>query len=85
MRSQLKRLGISYCWSREVNTCLPDYYRWNQWIFLKMLEQGLAYRRLSWVNWCPQCRTVLANEQVVAGRCWRCDSEVSQKKMDSGS
>ncbi|HNS05023.1 MAG TPA: leucine--tRNA ligase [Candidatus Saccharicenans sp.] len=82
MRSQLKRLGISYCWSREVNTCLPDYYRWNQWIFLKMLEQGLAYRRLSWVNWCPQCRTVLANEQVVAGRCWRCDSEVSQKKME---
>lgn len=82
MRSQLKRLGISYSWSREVNTCLPDYYRWNQWIFLKMFEQGLAYRRLSWVNWCPQCRTVLANEQVVAGRCWRCDSEVSQKKME---
>ncbi|HOL45983.1 MAG TPA: class I tRNA ligase family protein, partial [Candidatus Saccharicenans sp.] len=72
MRSQLKRLGFSYAWSREVNSCLPEYYRWNQWIFLKMLEQGLAYRRLSWVNWCPQCRTVLANEQVVAGRCWRC-------------
>ena len=82
MRSQLKRLGFSYAWSREVNSCLPEYYRWNQWIFLKMLEQGLAYRRLSWVNWCPQCRTVLANEQVVAGRCWRCDSEVSQKKME---
>lgn len=85
MRSQLKRLGFSYAWSREVNSCLPEYYRWNQWIFLKMLEQGLAYRRLSWVNWCPQCRTVLANEQVVAGRCWRCDSEVSQKKMEQWS
>ena len=82
MRSQLKRLGISYDWSREVNTCLPDYYKWNQWIFLRMLEKGLAYRRESWVNWCPQCRTVLANEQVVAGGCWRCGTPVTQKKME---
>jgi len=82
MRSQLKKLGFSYCWSREVNSCLPEYYQWNQWIFLKMFEKGLAYRRMSWVNWCPQCRTVLANEQVIAGRCWRCGSLVNQKKME---
>ncbi|MDD8031505.1 MAG: leucine--tRNA ligase [Acidobacteriota bacterium] len=82
MRSQLKMMGFSYCWSREVNTCLPDYYKWNQWIFLKMYEKGLAYRRMSWVNWCPQCRTVLANEQVVGGCCWRCDTQVTQKKME---
>ncbi|MGB9907350.1 MAG: leucine--tRNA ligase [Candidatus Saccharicenans sp.] len=82
MRAQLKKMGFSYCWSREVNTCLPEYYKWNQWIFLKMFEQGLAYRRMSWVNWCPQCRTVLANEQVIAGSCWRCDSPVTQKKME---
>ncbi len=82
MRSQLKKMGFSYCWSREVNSCLPEYYRWNQWIFLKMFEKGLAYRRMSWVNWCPQCRTVLANEQVIAGSCWRCDSPVTQKKME---
>jgi len=82
MRSQLKRLGFSYDWSREVNTCLPEYYKWNQWIFLKMLERGLAYRKKSLVNWCPQCRTVLANEQVVGERCWRCDSLVKLKEME---
>jgi leucyl-tRNA synthetase len=82
MKSQLKRLGYSYDWSREVNTCLPEYYRWNQWIFLKMFERGLAYRKKSWVNWCPQCRTVLANEQAAGGQCWRCDSAVEQKEMD---
>lgn len=82
MRFQLRRMGISYDWSREVNTCLPEYYKWNQWIFLKMFERGLAFRKTSWVNWCPQCRTVLANEQVVNGGCWRCDAEVSQKKME---
>lgn len=82
MKSQLKRLGLSYDWSREVNTCLPDYYRWNQWIFLKMFEKGLAFRKKSWVNWCPECRTVLANEQAQGGRCWRCDSEVEQKGME---
>ncbi len=82
MRAQMKRMGFSYCWSREVNTCLPEYYKWNQWIFLKMFEQGLAYRKMSWVNWCPQCRTVLANEQVIGGCCWRCDSQVTQRKME---
>jgi len=82
MKSQLKRLGFSYDWSREVNTCLPEYYKWNQWIFLKMLERGLAYRKKSWINWCPQCQTVLANEQVVNERCWRCDSLVTQKVME---
>ncbi len=82
MRAQLKRMGISYDWDREVNSCLPDYYMWNQWIFLKMFEKGLAFRKESWVNWCPQCRTVLANEQVVAGGCWRCDTAVTQKKME---
>jgi len=82
MRAQLKRMGFSYDWDREVNSCQPDYYKWNQWIFLKMFEKGLAFRKESWVNWCPQCRTVLANEQVVAGGCWRCDTAVTQKKME---
>lgn len=82
MKAQLKRLGLSYDWSREVNTCLPEYYKWNQWIFLKMFERGLAYRRKSWVNWCPQCRTVLANEQAVGDQCWRCSSPVEPKQMD---
>ncbi len=82
MRTQLKRLGCSYDWSREINTCLPEYYKWNQWIFLRMFERGLAFRKKSWVNWCPQCRTVLANEQAAGGACWRCDSVVEQKEMD---
>lgn len=82
MKTQLRRLGFSYDWSREVNTCLPEYYKWNQWIFLKMLECGLAFRRKSWVNWCPQCRTVLANEQAAGDQCWRCSSPVEQKQME---
>ncbi|MFQ6083307.1 MAG: leucine--tRNA ligase [Candidatus Aminicenantia bacterium] len=82
MRKQLKRIGFSYAWQREVNTCLPEYYRWNQWLFLKMYEKGLAYRKKSWVNWCPTCITVLANEQVIAGKCWRCESEVRQKELE---
>ncbi len=82
MKAQLQRLGFSYDWSREVNTCLPEYYKWNQWFFLKMLERGLAFRRKSWVNWCPQCRTVLANEQAAGDQCWRCSSPVEQKEMD---
>ena len=82
MKRQLKKLGFSYDWSREVNTCLPGYYKWNQWIFLKMFERDLAYRKKSLVNWCPQCKTVLANEQVVGERCWRCDSLVKQKEME---
>ncbi|MBN1940356.1 MAG: leucine--tRNA ligase [Candidatus Aminicenantes bacterium] len=82
MKAQLKRMGFAYDWSREVNTCLPEYYKWNQWIFLKMHERGLAYRKESWVNWCPACRTVLANEQAAGGACWRCSSGVEQKKME---
>jgi leucyl-tRNA synthetase len=82
MRSQLKRLGTSYDWDREVTTCDPAYYKWEQLIFIKMFEQGLAYRRRSAVNWCPSCKTVLANEQVEAGRCWRCDSEVTLREIE---
>ena len=67
MKGQLQRLGISYAWEREIATCLPEYYRWNQWLFVKMLERDLAYRRRSNVNWCPSCQTVLANEQVIDG------------------
>jgi leucyl-tRNA synthetase len=71
MRKQMRRMGLSYDWSTEVTTCLPGYYRWNQWFFVKMFEKGLAYRKKSKVNWCPDCQTVLANEQVINGRCWR--------------
>jgi leucyl-tRNA synthetase len=71
MKVQFRQLGMSFDWSTEVTTCLPDYYRWNQWFFLKMVEAGLAYRKSSKVNWCPKCATVLANEQVVGGCCWR--------------
>jgi len=84
MRSELKRLGFSYDWSREIATCDPSYYRWNQWIFLRMLERGLAYRAKAAVNWCPSCQTVLANEQVdEEGRCWRCGTNVVQREIDS--
>ena len=82
MRSQLKKLGFSYDWDREIATCHVDYYRWEQLIFLKMYEKGLAYKKNSFVNWCPKCETVLANEQVEDGGCWRCDSEVVQKELD---
>src|SRR5712691_11859896 len=82
MRSQLKQMGISYDWSREITTCDPSYYKWEQLIFIKMLERGLAYRRRSTVNWCPSCQTILANEQVEDGRCWRCDSEVTPRELD---
>jgi leucyl-tRNA synthetase len=82
MRAQLRKMGISYDWDREVTTCDPDYYKWEQLIFIRMLERGLAYRRRSTVNWCPSCQTVLANEQVEAGRCWRCDSEVTKRDID---
>ncbi|HOV87082.1 MAG TPA: leucine--tRNA ligase [Syntrophobacteraceae bacterium] len=82
MRSQLKKLGFSYDWTREFATCDPSYYRWEQVFFLKMLERGLAYRRSSYVNWCDTCRTVLANEQVEGGACWRCDQPVVQKEME---
>ncbi len=82
MKRQLKKLGISYDWSREVTTCFPEYYKWNQWFFLKMYEKGIVYRKESPVNWCPSCNTVLANEQVVEGKCWRCDSEVEIKNIE---
>ena len=82
MKKQLKRMGLSYDWSREVATCSPDYYRWNQWMFLKLLEKGLAYRKRSTVNFCPQCATVLANEQVEDGLCWRCSSRVEMKELE---
>ena len=82
MKGQLQRLGISYAWDREFATCERDYYRWNQWLFLKMYERDLAYRRRSSVNWCPTCRTVLANEQVVDGACWRCRSEVELRELE---
>jgi leucyl-tRNA synthetase len=81
MRTQLKRLGLSYDWERETATCNPDYYRWNQWFFLKMVERGLTYKKMASVNWCPSCETVLANEQVVDGACWRCDSAVVPKEL----
>ena len=83
MKTQMKRLGFAYDWSREVTTCFPDYYRWNQWFFLKMYERGLAYRKKSKVNWCPKCATVLANEQVVGGNCWRHeDTPVEQRELE---
>lgn len=82
MKGQLQRLGISYGWEREFATCEPTYYKWNQWLFLKMYERGLAYRRRSSVNWCPSCKTVLANEQVVDGGCWRCGTPVTTRDLE---
>ena len=84
MKAQMKRLGFAYDWSTEVTTCLPDYYRWNQWFFLKLLEKGLAYRKRAKVNWCPECATVLANEQVLAnGCCWRHETTpVEQRELE---
>jgi leucyl-tRNA synthetase len=81
MRRQLKQMGFSYDWDREIATCRPEYYRWEQWLFLKMYEKGMAYRKESYVNWCETCQTVLANEQVEAGMCWRCGKPVRQKKL----
>ncbi|MCX8082264.1 MAG: leucine--tRNA ligase [bacterium] len=81
IRRQLKKLGISYCWEREVITCDPDYYRWNQYFFLQFYKKGLVYKKLSPANWCPSCSTVLANEQVINGECWRCGSAVEQKEL----
>jgi leucyl-tRNA synthetase len=79
---QLKRLGLSYDWDRELATCLEEYYRWNQWLFIKMYERGLAYKRRSYVNWCPSCTTVLANEQVEDGLCWRCSAVVTHRELE---
>ena len=80
MRRQMQRMGLSYDWATEVTTCLPDYYRWNQWFFLKMYERGLAYRKKSKVNWCPECQTVLANEQVIDGKCWRHEDTIVEQR-----
>jgi len=82
MKTQLRRLGMSYDWDRELATCDPSYYRWEQLVFIRMFERGLAYKQRSRVNWCPSCQTVLANEQVENGRCWRCDSEVVPKEIE---
>ncbi|MCG0314228.1 MAG: class I tRNA ligase family protein, partial [Calditerricola sp.] len=82
MKQQQKSLGVSYDWSREVTTCSPDYYKFTQWMFLLFYERGLAYRKKAPVNWCPECNTVLANEQVENGRCWRCDTEVTKKELE---
>ena len=81
-KASMRRYACSFDWDRVLYTCDPDYYRWNQWIFLKMYERGLAYRKHSAVNWCPDCQTVLANEQVVAGLCERCDNAVTKKKLN---
>jgi leucyl-tRNA synthetase len=80
MKRQFDRLGMGFDWSREVTTCFPEYYRWNQWFFLRMVERGLAYRKKSKVNWCPECATVLANEQVIDGRCWRHEDTVVEQR-----
>jgi leucyl-tRNA synthetase len=82
MKGQLQRLGISYAWDREIATCLPEYYRWNQWLFTRMFQRGLAFRRRSTVNWCETDQTVLANEQVVNGGCWRCGTPVTTRELD---
>ncbi|MGH9691476.1 MAG: leucine--tRNA ligase [Candidatus Acidiferrales bacterium] len=80
MKAVCRRFGFSYDWRREISTCEPEYYRWNQWFFLRMLERGLAYRKRSRVNWCPQCQTVLANEQVIDGYCWQHDTTLVEAK-----
>ncbi len=81
MTKQLKMLGLSYDWEREVATCKPEYYKWTQWLFLQLYKQGLAYKKEAAVNWCNECGTVLANEQVIDGKCWRCDSVVEKKYL----
>ena len=80
MKRQMQRLGLGYDWATEVTTCLPDYYKWNQWFFLRMYEKGLVYRKKSKVNWCPECATVLANEQVIDGRCWRHEDTIVEQR-----
>ncbi len=82
MRDELRKMGFSYDWDRELSTCDASYYKWNQWIFLKMYERGLAYKKASPVNWCPSCSTTLANEEVINGACWRCKTLVVQKDLD---
>ncbi len=81
MKMQLKKLGLSVDWDREVTTCKEDYYKWTQWLFLQLYKKGLAYKKQAAVNWCEHCATVLANEQVIDGKCWRCDNEVTKKNL----
>ena len=81
MRDQLKRLGYGYDWSREVATCSDDYYRWEQWMFTRLLKKGMVYKKTAPLNWCPDCNTVLANEQVIDGCCWRCDTQVEKREI----
>ncbi|MCL6643212.1 MAG: class I tRNA ligase family protein [Candidatus Bipolaricaulota bacterium] len=81
MKRQFREWGIVYDWDREIRTCEPEYYKWNQWLFLQFYKKGLAYRADALANWCPGCETVIANEQVVDGRCWRCDSVVEKRKL----
>lgn len=81
MKGQLKQLGFAYDWNRELATCQPDYYRWEQWFFTRLYEKGMVYKKVSAVNWCPNDMTVLANEQVIDGCCWRCDSQVERKEI----
>ena len=81
MKMQLKKLGLSVDWEREVTTCKEDYYKWTQWLFIQLFKKGLAYKKEAAVNWCEHCATVLANEQVIDGKCWRCDSEVTKKNL----
>src|SRR5271165_1438294 len=80
MKRQMSRIGFSYDWRNEITTCFPEYYRWNQWFFIRMFERGLAYRKKSKVNWCPECCTVLANEQVINGRCWRHEDTIVEQR-----
>lgn len=81
-KRQFRAWGVEYDWDREIATCEPDYYKWTQWLFLKLYEKGLAYRAKGKVNWCPHCEVVLANEQVISGRCWRCNSPVEKKELE---
>jgi leucyl-tRNA synthetase len=81
-KEQLNQLSISYDWSREISTCDPEYYKWNQWLFIKLFEKGLAYKSFALGNWCPACKTVLANEDVKEGKCWRCETEVIQREIN---
>ncbi len=82
LKSSMERIGLSYDWSREIATCDPAYYKWNQWLFLQLYKNGLIYRDTATINWCPSCHTVLANEQVEQGQCWRCDSEIEMQKLE---
>ena len=82
MRRQIREMGASFDWTREVVSCAPEYYQWTQWLFLQLYKHGLAYKQMAAANWCPSCNTVLANEQVIDGRCERCGTEVTRKDLE---